>query len=75
MIVFAFKAYACLVVRSHIQTQEQNKQLGRQTEVGKMMVLGRHETRVKSFISVELYKQLGLHRKPYHLMLQNNRLM
>ena len=33
-----------------------------------MMVLGRHGTR-------KLYKRLGLHRKPHHLMLQNNRLL
>ena len=34
---------AFLVIRSHIQTHEQNIQLGSQTEAGKMMVLGRHE--------------------------------
>ena len=32
------------VRRSHIQTREQNIQIGRQAEAGKMMVLGRHET-------------------------------
>ena len=32
---------------SVIQTHVQNLQLGRQTETGKMMVLGRHETRYK----------------------------
>ena len=26
-------------------------------------------------VSVELYKQLGLHSKLHHLMLQNNRLL
>ena len=39
------------------------------------MVIGRHETRVNNPLSVELYKQLELHRKPHHLMLQNNRLL
>ena len=39
------------------------------------MELGRHETRVNNPLSVELYKQLGLHRKPHYLMLQNNRLL
>ena len=28
-----------------MQTHEQNIQIGRQMEAGKMMVLGRHETR------------------------------
>ena len=31
--------------------------------------------RLNNPLSVELYKQLGLHRKPHHLMLQNNRLL
>ena len=39
-------AGAFLVVRLHIQTHEQNIQLGSQTEAGKMLVLCtcRHET-------------------------------
>ena len=32
-------------VRPHVQTHEQKIQIGRQTESGKMMVLGMHETR------------------------------
>ena len=40
-----FSKCAFLVVRSHIQTHEQNIQIGRQAEAGKMMVPGRHETR------------------------------
>ena len=40
-----FQACAFLVVRSHTQTHEKNIQLGSHTEAGKMMVLGRHETR------------------------------
>ena len=34
-----------LVVGMHIQTNKQNIHIGRQTEAGKMMVLGKHETR------------------------------
>ena len=56
-----------LVGRSHIQTHEQNIQLGSQTEAGMK--------RVNNPLFVELYQQLGLHRKPHHLMLQNNRLL
>ena len=70
-----FQACAFLVVGLHIQPHEQNIKLGSQTEAGKMMVLGRHETRVNDPLSVELYKQLGLHRKRHYLMLQNNRLL
>ena len=33
-----------LVARSHIQTQGQNIQIGRQTGADKMIVIGRHET-------------------------------
>ena len=40
-----FLDYVFLVVRSHKQTHEQNKQIGRQTEAGKIMVLSRHDTR------------------------------
>ena len=69
------QACAFLVVRSYIQTHEQNIQLGSQTEAGKMIVLGRHELGVKDPLSVELYKQLGLHRKPHYLMLQNKCLL
>ena len=43
VILFIFQACAFLVVRSHIQTHEQNIQFGSQTEAGKMMVLCRHE--------------------------------
>ena len=71
VILLVFKACAFFVVRSHIQTHEQNIQLGRQTEAGKMMVLGGMK-HVKNLLSEELYEQLGLHRKPHHLMLQNN---
>ena len=60
-----------LAVHSYIQIHEQNIQIDRQMKAGKMMVLGRHETP----LFVELYKQLGLHHKPHHLMLQNNCLL
>ena len=39
------------------------------------MELGWHETHVKNPLSVELYKQRGLHCKPHYLMLQNDRLL
>ena len=45
-------------------------QIGRQTEAGKIMVLGWHEMR-KSPIICRTNKQLVLHRQPHHLMLQN----
>ena len=38
------------------------------------MLLGSMK-RVNNPLAVEIYKQLGLHRKPHHLMLQNNRLL
>ena len=38
-----FKTVFFLVVRSDIQTQEQNIQIGRKTEAGKIIVLGRPE--------------------------------
>ena len=41
-----FQACAFLVARSlKLQINEQNTKLGSQTEAGKMMVLGGHETR------------------------------
>ena len=61
VILFVFQACEFLVVHLHIQTHEQNIQLGRQTEAGKMVVLGWSETRVNNPLSVELYRQLGLH--------------
>ena len=47
VISFVFLGLCILVVRSHIQTHEQNIQLGRHMEAGKMVELGRHETRQK----------------------------
>ena len=67
-----FQACAFLVVRSHIQTQyNTNIQFGSQTEGAYLVGM----KRVNNPLSVELYKQRGLHRKPHHLMLQNNRLL
>ena len=73
MILFVF-AGLCISSCTQIQTHEQNIQIGRQKEAGKMMALGSMK-RVHNPLSVELYKQLGSHRNPHHLMLQNNRLL